>query len=133
MNKFKYLILIGLILNIVLAIPFAFGGTSPVFAAGATYYVATNGSDSNNGTIAYPWLTIQKAADTVVAGDTVYVRGGTYREYVTIGISGTLANPITYMAYPGESPVINASGLSDPGWGGIIELYNVSYVTVSGF
>ncbi len=29
------------------------------------YYVATTGSDSNAGTEALPWRTIQKAADTV--------------------------------------------------------------------
>jgi len=34
---------------------------------GTTYYVATTGRDSNPGTIAQPWRTIQKAANTVVA------------------------------------------------------------------
>jgi hypothetical protein len=43
-----------------------------------TYYVATNGSDSNPGTLAQPWLTIQHAANAAVAGDTVTVEPGTY-------------------------------------------------------
>src|SRR5271166_1725311 len=40
-------------------------------ASGTTYYVAITGSDSNPGTFSQPWKTIQHAADTVVAGDTV--------------------------------------------------------------
>lgn len=48
-------------------------------AIGAIYYVATTGSDSNPGIKAEPWLTIQKAADEVVPGDTVIVQNGTYK------------------------------------------------------
>jgi len=55
----------------------------PVKAAPNIYYVAKNGSDSNPGSESQPWLTIQKAADTMVAGDTVYVKAGTYTEQVT--------------------------------------------------
>ena len=135
MNKFKHLLLIGMILNIALALVLSatFGTAGPVFAAGATYYVATTGLDSNPGTQASPWKTIQKAANTVVAGDTVYVRGGVYKEYVNIKTLGTSAKPVMYMAYPGELPIIDTTGLSDPGWGGIVKLYGASYVTVSGF
>jgi len=43
------------------------------------YYVAKlGGSDSNNGSPAYPFLTIQKAASIAVVGDTVNITGGTY-------------------------------------------------------
>jgi len=51
----------------------------PASAAAATYYVATNGSDSNSGTsVSSPFKTMQHAADLTNPGDTVYVRGGTY-------------------------------------------------------
>lgn len=40
-----------------------------------TFYVSENGNDSNDGTIDAPWKTIQKAADTLNNGETVYVRG----------------------------------------------------------
>ena len=43
------------------------------------YYVSTDGSDANPGTIDRPFQTIQKAAALMVAGDTTYVRAGTYR------------------------------------------------------
>ena len=63
--------------------------------AAANYYVDTASlggacSDVASGTaLSSPWCTIQKAANTAVAGDTVYVRGGTYREVVTPANSGT--------------------------------------------
>lgn len=44
----------------------------------STYYVSTSGSDSNAGTEAAPFRTIQKAASVVSAGDTVIVAAGTY-------------------------------------------------------
>ena len=65
---------------------------APVEAA--NYYVATTGSNSNAGTsLASPFLTIQQAANVAQAGDNVYVRGGTYRETVTVPHSGTASAP----------------------------------------
>ncbi len=49
-----------------------------VQAAGTTYYVATNGSDSNPGTSSKPWLTLQHATSTMSGGDTVIIRSGVY-------------------------------------------------------
>ena len=51
----------------------------------ATYYVATNGSDSNPGTLSQPWLTIQKGFNSISPGDILYIRGGnlfTLRHYI---------------------------------------------------
>lgn len=45
---------------------------------GTTYYVSPSGNDKNPGTETQPWQTIQKAADTLVAGDTVYIKEGFY-------------------------------------------------------
>ena len=38
------------------------------------YFVATNGDDSNAGTLDKPFATLQKAQSKVVPGDTVYIR-----------------------------------------------------------
>ena len=48
------------------------------------WYVATTGSDSNEGTLASPFLTIQKAVDSANSGDTIHVAAGTYEEAVVI-------------------------------------------------
>lgn len=76
-------------------------------ARAETYYVAETGNDTGRGTKADPWRTIAHAVDTMVAGDTTYVRGGLYREeFIRFGRSGTEAAPIELLNYPGESPVI---------------------------
>jgi hypothetical protein len=79
------------------------------------FYVATNGSDSNPGTLAQPFLTIAKAAGVMVAGDTCYIRGGTYRETVTPGSSGSAALPITYCPYNNEVVTISGANVVS-GW-----------------
>lgn len=82
-----------------------------------TYYVATNGNDSNSGTsLSSPFKTIQRAMNRAVAGDTVLIRGGTYREQVEVTVSGgTATNPIYVSAYSTELPVIKGSDVV-PGW-----------------
>lgn len=82
---------------------------------GAERYVSTSGSNSNNGTIGSPWLTIQHALNNSSCGDVINVRAGTYSRFVAIGFdpgsgySGTSApncsagNPLTIRAYPGET------------------------------
>ncbi len=47
----------------------------------AVYYVSPAGSDADPGEmLAHPWRTLQKAADTLTAGETVWIRAGTYHE-----------------------------------------------------
>lgn len=70
-------------------------------AQATPYYVRTDGSDSNTGTAnssGAAWLTIQKAATTMSAGDSVTVAAGTYPERVSSVRAGTLGNPITFTA-----------------------------------
>jgi len=74
-----------------------------------TYYVDPNGSDDANGlSLETPFETIQKAADTMEAGDTVYIKEGTYVEMVTPKNSGSAGNWITYQAYPGDEVIIES-------------------------
>jgi hypothetical protein len=47
--------------------------------SGRVFYVATTGSDANDGSLARPWATIPHASTQVAAGDTVLVEDGTYR------------------------------------------------------
>ncbi|QHW32980.1 carbohydrate-binding protein [Paenibacillus rhizovicinus] len=103
----------GFFLSTALLTALSAGVVAPQAAhAASNYYVAPGGSDSNNGTsLGTPFKTIQKAASVAAAGDTVYIRGGTYRETVTPANSGTTGSPINYQAYQGEDVLI--SGL-DP-------------------
>jgi hypothetical protein len=84
----------------------------PLVSFGASYYVATNGNDGYTAaqatSLMTPWQTIQKAASVMVAGDTCYIRGGTYRQSITPANSGTVGFPITYRPYSNE--VVTVSG-----------------------
>jgi len=99
------------------------------------YYVSPKGNDDGDGSINNPWRTIQKAANTLEAGDTVYVRDGVYREFVTIRNSGSKeAGYITYKAYPGEKPVLDGVDLTvTSGKSILLYLENASYIIVDGF
>ena len=75
-----------------------------------TRHVATNGTDTGDGSASRPLRTINRAAELAVAGDTVLVHEGEYREWVRprrSGLSGT--RRITYQAAPGEHVVIKGS------------------------
>ncbi len=84
---------------------------------GATYYVGgSNASDSNAGTtINKPFMTINRAAGLVQAGDTVYIRGGTYRETIQMNKSGAAGMPILFKAYQDEEVVVSGADLVT-GW-----------------
>src|SRR5690349_12021075 len=84
------------------------------------YYVATNGSNGNAGALNSPWLTVQHAADTVAAGDTVCVRGGVYNEVLSLTHSGSAAlGAIEFKSVPGQAAVVDGTGLAVPNnqWG----------------
>ena len=95
-----------------------------------TYYVDrshSQASDSNSGTAALPWKTIHKAAATLIAGDTVYVKAGTYTGTdILPKNSGALNKYITYSAYPGHEHKAIISGPT-------IRIKAKSYIVVNGF
>ncbi|MBI1936260.1 VCBS repeat-containing protein [Candidatus Woesearchaeota archaeon] len=88
------------------------------------YYVAQAGNDANPGTLSQPWKTIQKAANTVQAGDTVIVSAGTYNERVTFsaGHSGSAGKKITFIASPLKSVIMQG-----------FDTTNANYLRIEGF
>jgi parallel beta-helix repeat protein len=74
------------------------------------YYVAKTGNDSpNTGTLASPFLTIVKGLSMATSpGDVVYVKAGTYSEYVRFFNSGTSGNPITLSNYGTDIVTVDA-------------------------
>jgi hypothetical protein len=123
------------------AAPLDYGAVTVKLAAstatGPVFHVAITGKDSNPGTAAEPWRTIQHAADKVPAGGTVWVHTGTYKEVVTISRSGSAsAGFITLRAAPGETPVVDGTNLPvlPPNFeNGLFTLSDVSFVRLIGF
>lgn len=77
-----------------------------------TFFVATNGSDANDGRAASrPFRTLQRAANAVGPGDVVWVRGGVYPSSVEFRTSGTASAPIVVESYPGECAIFDGAGL----------------------
>jgi parallel beta-helix repeat protein len=92
----KWMALLPLLILLVFG---AGSGLRPAEAnSGNVYYVAPYGDDSAPGTQSQPWRTIQKAANTMTAGDSVRVAAGTYPERVTVSTSGTIGAMITFSA-----------------------------------
>jgi hypothetical protein len=100
----------------------------------SSFYVATTGNDSNPGTQAAPWRTVQHAADTARAGGSVNVRGGIYEELVSIHVSGNATDGfITLRSYPGETAVLDAAHFTPTGRQAVLTIHNQSYVRIDGF
>ncbi len=103
---------------------------SAAVANATSYYVSTSGSDANDGTIDRPFATLQYANETVVPGDAVYIRGGTYQiaekqigriegvfaRVICLDTSGEPGRPINYFAYQDERPVFDFSDVKPDGY-----------------
>lgn len=108
-------------------------------AIGATYYVDPTGSDGNPGTKKSSWRTIQKAADTMLAGDTCIVKDGIYTDtdrdgyVVDVRRNGTASNWITYKAENVGGVIIDGqeNGSHSNVFG--FFLYFTSHVRLEGF
>ena len=104
-------------------------GDMPI-GTGTHYYVSKSGSDAATGLAGAPFLTIQKALNTVSAGDTVDIGAGTYTETSTVQdgdtpvyfsiavkddgsnnpVSGTISEPITLRASAGDEGLVIIDG-----------------------
>ena len=100
----------------------------------ANYYVAASGDDTSPGSEERPWRSIQKAANVLTPGDTVYVRAGIYSR-ATINVSGSEAGGLVrFLNYPGEKPIIDGTGTTPVGEdAALLLLRNRSHVTIRGF
>ena len=90
-----------------------------------SWYVSPTGDDAAVGSLAEPFATIQRAQQSAMPGDTVFVRGGIYRmteaaigrrrgifaRIVVLDKSGAEGQPITYRAYADEKPVFDCSAV----------------------
>ena len=87
-----------------------------------SYYIATTGSDGNNGSLSSPWRTVIHSRKNSSGGDTVFVRGGTYSGgeiWLQPGDQGggNKNNLWTLKNYAGEIPIFeNTRFIVDAGY-----------------
>ena len=74
---------------------------------GKTYYVSNLGADENNGTISFPFKSIQFSISKLNNGDTLYIREGTYYISKTIKLKSNTA----LLAYNNEKVEIHGTEL----------------------
>lgn len=80
-------------------------------AAARDIFVSPDGSGS--GTLDAPFGSIQDAVDDAEAGDTIYLREGTYAPdaNIQVGKSGTSSAPITVKPYEGEKVIVDGENM----------------------
>lgn len=115
-----------MLILLAIAVVFGLNPASPTAEAapGDIYCVASDGDDSNPGTESQPWRTIQKAANTMTAGDSCIVLSGDYDERVQITQSGTSGAPITFQA----QGTVTMKGFTVGN-----SINSVDYITIKGF
>ncbi|MBL7253470.1 sigma-70 family RNA polymerase sigma factor [Paractinoplanes lichenicola] len=91
---------------------------APAPAAATAIFVAPTGSDSGDGSLGKPFATLGKAVAVVRPGQTIALRGGTYRptEETVIDTPGTARARITLTNYRDERPVIDAARIPADRW-----------------
>tara|TARA_R110002072_G_scaffold284006_1_gene447787 strand:+ start:7505 stop:8812 length:1308 start_codon:yes stop_codon:yes gene_type:complete len=96
--RYRYLFLIYCVLSVCSGSPQA-----------ATYFIATDGSDDQSGTIEEPFGTFDHAIRIAEAGDTIFVRGGKYTlsHGIEISNAGAEGRPINLWAHQAENPLLD--------------------------
>jgi parallel beta-helix repeat protein len=91
--------------------------------SGSVFYVSTSGNDANPGTQSSPLRTIKRGLGVLKAGNTLFIRGGTYSEILQTHTGtkfpvGTSWNtPVTVAAYTGETVILRGAidiGIASP-------------------
>lgn len=79
------------------------------------YFAAPNGTSSGDGSWARPWslaTALAGGGGRVQPGDTIWLRGGTYRGSFRSTVSGRSGSPVVVRGYPGERAIIDGAGSS---------------------
>jgi hypothetical protein len=113
----------------------AFGAFIPVLillcafsVSGRKLYVTKGGNDDHPGNESAPWATIGKAANTAGAGDTVYIKAGTYAERLIPSNSGSSDHRLVFRAFGNDRVTLDGKG---KGGQGVIYLNGLSHVNHS--
>lgn len=102
----------------------------PLCAQSQYYFVSISGADTNPGTEAQPWRSVQKAFNNAPQGSTVFVKGGVYNEKLVLNVSGMASAPITFQNYQHDTVIIDGTGrVGDQ----IVLIRNKRWVSFIGF
>ena len=113
-----------------------FSGSGRILVAPATagriseYFIAPAGSGTNAGTLLAPFASLEQARDALrlaqqdndlpAGGVTLWLRAGVYGRTNTFELaaidSGTVAAPVVYRAYPGETARVHGGRQLPPEW-----------------
>ena len=100
------------------------------------YYVSTSGNDANSGlSLDDSWKTIRHAANTLTAGDSVYILSGTYTDTARVIVqnSGSFDNYIVFTNYQNDTVILDGTGITWPEkWFGLLDISYKDYIAVSG-
>src|SRR3989440_1965228 len=103
---------------------------------GTSHYVSPSGSSAADGTRARPWdlaTALAGAGGRIAPGDTIWLRGGTYRGAVVSSVHGAPGAPVVVRQYRGERAVIDAAGGASPTRRGRLFLVPGEYAVFWGF
>lgn len=93
-------------------------------------FVATSGDDTTgDGSFGKPYKTITKAVNTAIAGQTIYVRAGTYKENIIFNKSGEKDKNIVLRNYPNETAILDCTGKTVEA---VVDFNSQSYIRVVG-
>lgn len=100
-------------------------------SSGNVYYVSKSGKDSWKGTEKKPFKTIRYALTKLKKGDTLYIKGGTYKEEIDIKseVAGSSNNYITIANAPGERVILDGTGMDAPK---LLDIKGASYLKIQG-
>jgi parallel beta-helix repeat protein len=100
----------------------------------ATYYVATDGNSTNPGSEAQPFRTIRQGISVLKAGDTLYIKSGTYNEPIdsntmTVPAGTSWDDTVTIAANPGDTVTLQPTDQGE-----VLNLANPSirYLVIQG-
>ena len=86
---------------------------------GQGFYASPAGSSAGNGSATRPWdlrTALAGGGGRVQPGDTIWLRGGTYRGSFRSTVAGRVEAPVVIRGYPGERAIIDGASSSQDTW-----------------
>jgi hypothetical protein len=105
----------------------------PPVATTKTWYVATNGSDTNNGSQSAPFASVKRALDVVSPGERVEIAAGNYSITQPLRINGKQGTAQKPIVVEGKGrPVLRWNAGVIGSFDGVVTVADSSHVTVRG-